>query len=100
MVTGVLFGSMFLLMLMDVPIVFAMGVAAAAGLLMLPHVGLEAIAQRMFFGLEFVVILAVPLFLFLGELMEAAKITDLWPNSPRPWSTFARGDGTRGDRPT
>ena len=76
MVTGVLFGSMFLLMLMDVPIVFAMGLAAAAGLLMLPHVGLEVVAQRMFFGLDSFVILAVPLFLFLGELMESAKITD------------------------
>ena len=76
MVTGVLFGSMFLLMLMDVPIAFAMGLAAAVGLLMLPHVGLEVVAQRMFFGLDSFVILAVPLFLFLGELMESAKITD------------------------
>ncbi len=76
MVMGVLFGSMFLLMAMDVPIAFAMGLAAAAALLMLPRVGLEVIAQRMFFGLDLFVILAVPLFLFLGELMEAAKITD------------------------
>jgi tripartite ATP-independent transporter DctM subunit len=34
------------------------------------------IAQRMFNGLDSFLILAVPLFLFLGEVMERAKITD------------------------
>ena len=99
MVTGVLFGSMFLLMLMDVPIAFAMGLAAAVGLLMLPHVGLEVVAQRMFFGLDSFVILAVPLFLFLGELME---FREDHRSSCRAGGgrrrTFAGRHGTCGDR--
>lgn len=76
MLTLVLFGVMLTLFALNVPIPFSLGLAAAAALLSLPGVTLEVIVQRMFFGLDSFVILSVPLFLLLGELMEASRITD------------------------
>ena len=71
-----LFGSMLLLFLLNVPIAFSVGLAAAAALLTMPNVSLEVIVQRMFYGLNSFLILSVPLFLLFGDLMESAKITD------------------------
>ena len=76
MLTTVLFGVMLVLFMMNVPIPFSLGLAATAALLTLPNVTLEVLVQRMFFGLDSFVILSVPLFLLLGELMEQSKITE------------------------
>ena len=76
MLSLVLFGTMLCLFLIGVPIAFAMGLAASSALLVLPRAGFEVIVQRMFFGLDSFVVLSVPLFLLLGELMERARITD------------------------
>ncbi len=76
MLTAVLFGVMLVLFVMNVPIPFSLGLAATAALLTLPNVTLEVIVQRMFFGLDSFVILSVPLFLLLGELMEYSQITE------------------------
>ena len=76
MLTLTLFGVMLVLFMANVPIPFSIGLAATAALLLLPNVTLEVIVQRMFFGLDSFVILSVPLFLLLGELMEQSKITD------------------------
>ena len=76
MLSLVLFGTMLCLFVIGVPIAFAMGLAASSALLVLPRAGFEVIVQRMFFGLDSFVVLSVPLFLLLGELMERARITD------------------------
>lgn len=76
MLSLVLFGTMLCLFVIGVPIAFAMGLAASSALLVLPRAGFEVIVQRMFFGLDSFVVLSVPLFLLLGELMERAQITD------------------------
>jgi tripartite ATP-independent transporter DctM subunit len=76
MLTLTLFGVMALLFIANVPIPISIGLAATAALLTLPNVTLEVIVQRMFFGLDSFVILSVPLFLLLGELMEQSKITE------------------------
>jgi C4-dicarboxylate transporter DctM subunit len=76
MLSAVLFGTMLVLFLLNVPIPFGLGVAASSALLTMPHVSLEVVVQRMFYGLNSFIILCAPLFLLLGELMEAAKITD------------------------
>ena len=75
MLTLTLFGVMLVLFIANVPIPISLGLAATAALLTLPNVTLEVIVQRMFFGLDSFVILSVPLFLLLGELMEQSKIT-------------------------
>lgn len=72
----VLFGVMLLMFAIGVSIAAGMGLSAAAALLMLPRSGLEIVPQRMFLGLDSFVILAVPLFLLLGEVMERAQITN------------------------
>lgn len=77
MLTFVLFGAMLVLFTLGVPIAFSLGLAAMTAILvMMPGVSLEVVVQRMFHGLNSFVLLAVPLFLLLGDLMEAAKITD------------------------
>lgn len=76
MLSIVLFGTMLVLFALNVPIPFSLGLAAAAALLTMPNVSLEVVVQRMFYGLNSFIILCAPLFLLLGELMEAAKITD------------------------
>jgi len=77
MLSVVLFGAMLALFVLNVPIAFGIGLAAATTLLtMMPSLSLEVIVQRMFHGMNSFVLLAVPLFLLLGDLMEAAKITD------------------------
>lgn len=76
MLSLVLFGTMLVLFAVNVPIPFSLGLAASAALLTMPHVSLEVVVQRMFYGLNSFIILSAPLFLLLGEVMEAAKITD------------------------
>lgn len=71
----VLFGVMLAMFAIGVSIAAGMGLSAAAALLMLPRSGLEIVPQRMFLGLDSFVILSVPLFLLLGEVMERAQIT-------------------------
>jgi len=76
MLTAVLFGGMLLLFAIGLPVAVSMGLAAAGALMLIPRVSFEIIVQRMFYGLDNFIILSVPLFLLLGELMESAKITD------------------------
>ena len=76
MLSLVLFGTMLLLFALGVPVPFSLGLAAVAAVLLMPGVTLEVIVQRMFYGLHSFLILAAPLFLLLGELMESAQITD------------------------
>jgi len=76
MLTAVLFGGMLLLFAIGLPVAVSMGLAAAGALMLMPRVSFEIIVQRMYYGLDNFIILSVPLFLLLGELMESAKITD------------------------
>jgi len=76
MLTGLLFGTMLLLFALSVPVAVALGLAATAALMTMPSVNLEVVVTRMFYGLDSFLILSVPLFLLLGELMESSKITD------------------------
>jgi len=87
-----LFGSMMVLFAISVPIAFSIGLAAAGTLwAMMPHVSLEVVVQRMFHGLNSFVLLAVPLFLLLGDLMEATKITDRLVEFARALVGWLRG---------
>jgi tripartite ATP-independent transporter DctM subunit len=76
MLSVILFGTMLVLFALNVPIAIALGIAATLALLTLPGVGVEVLVQRMFYGLDSFLILSVPLFLLLGEVMQSAKITD------------------------
>jgi tripartite ATP-independent transporter DctM subunit len=76
MVTIVLFGVMLALFSLSMPIPASLGLAAIAAVQELGRVSAEVVVQRMFFGLDSFLILAVPLFILLGDLMVAARITD------------------------
>jgi len=73
---GFLFLSMLVLILLGVPVAAAIGAAATATLLFFFNVNLEIVPSRIFYGLDSFLILSVPLFLLLGEVMERAKITE------------------------
>jgi C4-dicarboxylate transporter DctM subunit len=76
MIATVLFGGMLLLFLLGVPIAMGLGLAASAAVMQLGNANLVVVIQRMFYGLDSFVILAVPLFMLLGEVMMAARITE------------------------
>lgn len=76
MVSLILFGGMLVLLSLGTPIPFAIGAVGVAAILSLQRVNLEIIVQRMFYGIDSFVLLAVPLFLFLGEVMQESQITE------------------------
>ena len=76
MITLILFGGMLLLFALGVPVAMGLGLAGLAAIQDLVHVNPGVIISRMFYGLDNFVILAVPLFMLLGEVMMAARITD------------------------
>jgi C4-dicarboxylate transporter DctM subunit len=58
------------------PIPASLGVAGLAAITELGRASPEVLIQRMFYGLDSFLILAVPLFILLGDLMVATRITD------------------------
>ena len=71
----VLFGAFFLLVAMGVPIAFSLGIAALVGFL---YEGIPALVafQRILAGMESFTLLAIPFFIFAGELMQHGGIAD------------------------
>ncbi|MED4782873.1 TRAP transporter large permease [Brevibacillus choshinensis] len=64
------------LLLLQVPIAFVLGISSIAYLLGIANFGLlESAPQRLYSGLENYSLLAIPLFMFAGELMNASGIT-------------------------
>lgn len=69
-------GVMFLIFLIiGVPIAFSMGGAAALGILVSSSVPVTLITQRMFEGVNSYTLLAIPLFMLAGQLMERGGIS-------------------------
>jgi tripartite ATP-independent transporter DctM subunit len=73
---GILFGAFFLLLLAGMPVVFAMGLASAAFLVVVGGgIPLMVIPHQMVAGIDNFPLLAIPFFFLAGELMNAAGIT-------------------------
>ena len=72
---GILFGVFALLLILGVPIAFALSTAAVATVL---YLGLPPIVvvQQVSAGFNKVSLLAIPLFIFTGELMMRGGISD------------------------
>ncbi|MGM8364416.1 TRAP transporter large permease [Virgibacillus sp. W0181] len=68
--TLVLFGSFIVLMLLSVPIAFALAISSIFTLLVTEKMPIEFIAQGMFSTVDSYALMAVPLFVFAGILME------------------------------
>jgi len=76
MLSLVLFSGLLILLSLNVPIAFAMGIAGTAVVMILERVNLEIIVQRMFYGVDSFVLVAVPLFMFLGEVLQESGIAE------------------------
>jgi len=70
----ILFGVLILLIFIGVPIAFSMGITGVV-VLLIEGVPLDLVPQRMFSGLSSFTLVAVPLFIFVGELMNTGGIT-------------------------
>lgn len=68
-------GSFLLMLLIGVPIAFSMGAASILGIYLQSDVSLSLVAQRMFGGVNSFTLLAIPLFMLAGQLMETGGIS-------------------------
>ena len=74
MITAV-FVSLVILLALGVPVAFGIGLSGAAALLVNGQIPFEVIAQRAFAALDSWTLMAVPLFILAGELMNACGIS-------------------------
>ncbi len=75
MTTEVLILSLLFLFAINVPIAIAIGAASILGILVQGDFSLMMVVQRMFGGTDSFHLMAVPLFMFTGTLMEAGGIS-------------------------
>lgn len=69
--------AFFVLLAIGVPIGYVLGIAGVLGIMQIGGTAMLAMApQRYFAGLDLFTFLAMPLFIFAGELMNRAGITD------------------------
>jgi len=72
----VLFLTFFVLLVINMPIAFALGIAAATTLLVDDTLPINSIVTRAFVGVDSFTLLAIPFFIIAGELMNACGITE------------------------
>jgi tripartite ATP-independent transporter DctM subunit len=75
MTTEILILSLVFLFAINVPIAIAIGVASAAAVLIQGDFDLMMVVQRMYGGTDSFHLMAVPLFMFTGTIMEAGGIS-------------------------
>lgn len=71
----VLFGAFLLLLVLGLPIAFALGISSLAYLL-LEGISLTIVPQRMYSGIDTFVLLCIPGFVLAGNLMNVGNITE------------------------
>jgi tripartite ATP-independent transporter DctM subunit len=74
MIGTVLFGGMLVLMLLGVPIVFSIGLAAVLALLVMGSIPWIIVPSSMFNGMDSFPLMAVPFFILAAELMVRGEI--------------------------
>lgn len=72
---AVLFVSIVVLFLIGMPIAFALGTGTTIAILWDGNLPLSVVAQRMFFGLDSWLLMAIPLFMLAGQLMTAGGMS-------------------------
>ena len=76
MTLWVLFGLFALLVVIEVPVAFAMGLASIATIALTQPIPLSIVVQRMGTGLDSFVLIAIPLFVLAGHLLNRAGIAN------------------------
>jgi len=82
----VLFGGFFLLLILRVPVAFALGLASLPVLLIEPRLSPMVLFNEMFKSYNSFILLAVPFFLLTANLMNVGGITDRMIGCPEAWS--------------
>lgn len=72
----ILFLTFVVLLLINMPIAFALGIAAATALLFDDVLPINSLVTRAFVGVDSFTLLAIPFFIIAGELMNAGGITE------------------------
>ena len=72
----ILFGLFAILVVLEVPVAFAMGLSAIATIVFTQPIPLSIVVQRMGTGLDSFVLIAIPLFVLAGHLLNRAGIAD------------------------
>jgi TRAP-type transport system large permease protein len=72
----VLFGLFGLLVVIEMPVAFAMGLASIATIVLTQSIPLSLVVQRMGTGLDSFVLIAIPLFVLAGHLLNRAGLAD------------------------
>lgn len=88
---AILFVTFFVLLLINMPIAFALGIAAAVTLATDPVLPLNSIVTRAFVGVDSFTLLAIPFFIIAGELMNACGITERIVNFSKSLVGHIRG---------
>jgi len=63
-------------LVMGMPIVFCIGIAAVLGLFVIGDIPLQFVPQRIYAGMDSFPLLCIPFFILAGELMSQGKITE------------------------
>ena len=71
----VLFASLLLLLIVGVPVAYALGLSSLAYFLTHDPAMLVAMPQRVFSGMNNYALISLPLFLLMGQVMNASGIT-------------------------
>ena len=88
---SVLFVTFFVLLLINMPIAFALGFATMATLFFNETLPINSIVTRAFVGVDSFTLLAIPFFIIAGELMNACGITERIVSFARSLVGFIRG---------
>ncbi|ORC38429.1 C4-dicarboxylate ABC transporter permease [Marispirochaeta aestuarii] len=73
---ALVFSSFIILMLLNVPIAFVLGISSLIYFLFFGNIPLAVIGQKLYTGTDNYVLLAIPFFVLAGELMNRTRITD------------------------
>lgn len=76
MTLAILFGLFALLVVLEVPVAFAMGLSSIVTIWLTQPIPLSIVVQRMGTGLDSFVLIAIPLFVLAGHLMNRAGIAE------------------------
>ena len=69
------FAVLVVLLVLNVPIAFSIGVSAMVAIFVAPGVPIMVMPQRMFYGLDTFTLISVPLFILAGRLMALGGVT-------------------------
>ena len=73
---AVLFTLFFILLFMNLPVAFSIGLSSMAALCFYGDLPLSAVVTRMYSGVDSFTLLAIPFFIAAGEIMNESGITD------------------------